>query len=161
MASKDLLRAVREKSGLSSNYKLARKMEVSDQLVSRWERNLGIPDGMSMISLLEVSGLSAAEAKEELMKNVATKEAGFANIYLLGGLSALSLAAVTHSPSIALAAPLLGFGYVYYVKSDGDIILISLAELESKLNLRTAHNIPHLAAANDCHFDQVITHRLY
>lgn len=66
----------------------------------------------------EISMSIARRSSGKGSLNIKTfKKAGFANVYLLGGISAVSLALASHLPYELVTAGLLGANAVYYVKS--------------------------------------------
>ena len=104
--------------GSPSDRAFALKNGLSKQNIVDWKSGKSLPSWENMEKLANAANLELWEAVKILKENEKPlKQAGFAHIYLLGGISAVSLALATGKPEIALLAGFVGYNCVYYVKS--------------------------------------------
>ncbi len=73
---------LRRKKGMTQN-DLAKKMNVSDKAVSKWERNLSYPDISSIPKLAEILGTTVEELLNAQSKNNNIKNDEIFNIILI------------------------------------------------------------------------------
>lgn len=93
----ELLELAREKQGNISYYEVAKRLNVSDQLVRSWQHNKSKPNGLNTLKLADMAGVNVVKAIEII-------EGGFVNVSLLG---------VTVSAGIALAVLMRISGNLY------------------------------------------------
>lgn len=58
----ELLEIAREKQGGVSYYEMAKRLNVSDQLVRRWKENKSQPNGINSLKLADMAGITPKEA---------------------------------------------------------------------------------------------------
>lgn len=94
-----IVEIAKEKQNITSDNQIAIKLGVSRSLVSGWKTGYSMPDGINTLKLINMAELSSNEAmeiiKEEIKAQKPLKQAGYAQIEFIAGISALSLLAVT------------------------------------------------------------------
>jgi hypothetical protein len=55
----DLLAAAKRGAGIPSNYRLARKLDITDSAVQRWNTGRGVPDDANAMRMAQMAGLDS------------------------------------------------------------------------------------------------------
>lgn len=92
----ELLEKAREVQGNISYYEVAKRLGVSDQVMTKWKQDISKPNGVNTLKLAEMAKLSPAEALKLI-------EGGFAKVSLLLVTAAFS-AAILFASNPMLAA---------------------------------------------------------
>lgn len=79
----EMISSLRKEKNMTQN-DLAKKMNVTDKAVSKWERNLSCPDVNSIPKLAEVLSVSAEELLNAQTKQDSSKVEDIINIALIG-----------------------------------------------------------------------------
>ena len=79
----DLLELARLKQGNISYYEIAKRLNVSDQLVRSWQHNKSKPNGINTLKLADMAGV-------DVVKAIKIVESGYSNVSLLGVTALLS-----------------------------------------------------------------------
>lgn len=116
MSSKSLgemISYLRKEKNMTQN-DLAKKMNVTDKAVSKWERNLSCPDVNSIPKLAEVLGVSIEELLNAQSKQKDNKKDDIINIVLIGISLAMGISIIVTSllkqTNINDAITMLGIG---------------------------------------------------
>lgn len=160
MSAYDLAERVKGRLNLTSDYQLSELLGVSRSHVSNWKIGRNNPDGITMLKLAELSGLSASDAlalvNQKSEQQQLNLQAGFSNVVFLSSLSAasvgaMSIAKLSALPYEAIGAMMFGVNFVYYVKSNE----YNLSEIKGQLRTLSHHELLKFAAANDIEPRQV------
>lgn len=98
----ELLERARKVQGDISYYEVAKRLNVSDQVMTKWKQDISKPNGINTLKLAEMAKVSPSEALRLLQK-------GYASVALLFVLVSCSTLALAYIPYFA--------NTVYYVKS--------------------------------------------
>ena len=79
----EVISSLRKEKDMTQN-DLAKKMNVTDKAVSKWERNLSCPDVNSIPKLAEILGISVEELLNAQTKQDSNKINDIINIILIG-----------------------------------------------------------------------------
>lgn len=120
-----LIELAKKETGIESDYGISKLINVSKGMVSHWRIGRSEASGVNLLKLMKAANISVDEALEMLDKQEEQpqllKQAGFANIGLLAGMTGvcfgvMTLAKMSDLPYEALTASIIGANFVYYVK---------------------------------------------
>ncbi|HYN53561.1 MAG TPA: helix-turn-helix domain-containing protein [Methylotenera sp.] len=111
MSSADLIREVKYLAKIDRDTELADRLGVGRANVSSWLRGTK-PDAVSVLKLCEIGNLKPIEARL-ILEREQMQQAGFADIGLLAGISAVSLLAVSPLPYEQAITYVLGAASLY------------------------------------------------
>ena len=92
----EIINLLRKEKGMTQNEK-AKKMNVTDKAVSKWERNLSCPDVNSIPKLAEILGTTVEELLNAQSKKETTNIDEIINIALIGIALAMGICIIVTS----------------------------------------------------------------
>jgi len=84
----ELLEKAKENQGIKSNYELAKKLDISQELISRWKTGKSKPNGEHSLILADMANVTPKEALRML-------QAGYTRMPLIFVTALLSILAIT------------------------------------------------------------------
>jgi hypothetical protein len=112
MNSYELVKIAKTKQGIDSDRAFAINNGFTVQNISDWKAGRAIPNARNFLKLATCAEMSIEEALKfaEEMEAARFKQAGYANLSMIGTLAGLSMLALTQSPAIAGAIVSLALG---------------------------------------------------
>ena len=124
MSTYELVEMGKRAKGIDSDRGYALSVGLTAQNVQDWKtRRVLLPSVVALRKLCDAAGVTMETGlkicldEHNAQQELALGQRGFANVFLLSGISVVSLALATHMPYEVIAAGLLGANAVYYVKS--------------------------------------------
>lgn len=167
MSAYDLISKAKERLNIDSDNKFAEVLGVSRMHINNWKSERSMPDGLNMLKIAELAGLSAHDAhvlvcqkSEQQQLNL---QAGFSNVVFLsavsaasfGAMSIMKLSALPYEPIVAQSLGALSM----YIMLNGE--LVHVHEIEGKLRTLSQQEILKLSACNDIEVGKVSAYSVH
>jgi predicted transcriptional regulator len=163
-----LVELAKEKTGIESDYGVAKMLGVTRAMVSNWKTEKAEANVTNTLKLLKAAGLNIDDAlkiisETEYSNEQQYRQAGFMSLSALTGMSiasfgALSLSKVSNLPYEAIGAWGSSALNLYIMLNSK---LIKLSKIEGQLRTLSNQEMIKLTCANDIETYQVFTHRIY